>query len=283
MAKHANHVVVPLDGSKNAENAIPVAARVAAIYQAPVCVVHVLDEHAVHGEAEVATAKERFAAYAQETAERHGLGRFGCDVEVLTGPAAARILEESAGARFIAIASHGRSGLKATFVGSVADKVVRGATVPVLFVPALDPGVELGSQPVIIGVDGSPEAEQGLALGRELAKGLGARVILVRAYSLPPPVGVEFGYYQPDLIESLREGAEEYLASIAQPGEQTLVGLGSAAMAIEEAANQFDAGLVVLTSHGKNVAARIALGSTTDRVMHSMRRPLLIVPVHATS
>ena len=34
-----------------------------------------------------------------------------------------------------------------------------------------------------------------------------------------------------------------------------------------------------MTSHGKGLATRVALGSTTDRVMHSLHRSLLIVPV----
>lgn len=283
MERAGNTVILPLDGSKNAENAVPAAARFAAIFNAPICVVHVLDEHAAQSPADVAKAKERFAEYARELAQRAGLDRFGCDVEVLTGPAAASILAAAEGARAIAIASHGRSGMKAAVVGSVADRVVRGSRVPVLFVPGLGPALSLGEKPVLIAVDGSPEAEQGLDLGREVAKALGATVTMVRAYSLPPPVGIEFGYYHPDLITSLREGAEEYLVATAKPGERTLVVLGSAAAAIDQVANDIDAGLVVMTSHGKNFAARVALGSTTDRVMHSVRRPLLIVPVRESS
>ena len=55
------------------------------------------------------------------------------------------------------------------------------------------------------------------------------------------------------------------------------------AAAIEEAANKYDAGLIVLSSSGKGLARRIALGSTTDRVMHSVQRPLLIVPIRDES
>ncbi|MCA9854405.1 MAG: universal stress protein, partial [Dehalococcoidia bacterium] len=43
-------------------------------------------------------------------------------------------------------------------------------------------------------------------------------------------------------------------------------------------AAQVDSGLVVMASSGKGLAERIALGSTTGRVMHSLHRPLLIIP-----
>jgi len=96
---------------------------------------------------------------------------------------------------------------------------------------------------------------------------------------VPPPVGAEFAYYPPDVLESVQQGAEEYLAQSAQPGERTVLAQGQAAQVIEESAEQLGAGLIVMTSRGKGLAARITLGSTTDRVMHAVERPLLVIPV----
>ncbi len=91
-------------------------------------------------------------------------------------------------------------------------------------------------------------------------------------------MGIEFAYYPADLLTTMRAAAQEYLAGIAQAGERTALIQGSPAGAIEQAATDANAGLVVMTSHGKGLAARLALGSTTDRVLHAMHRPLLIVP-----
>ena len=55
--------------------------------------------------------------------------------------------------------------------------------------------------------------------------------------------------------------------------------LASPVEAIAEVAEKVAAGLVVMTSHGRGLAARIALGSNTDRAMHALHRPLLVVPV----
>ena len=61
---------------------------------------------------------------------------------VVEAPAAARsILEQSQGAVFdlLALATHGAGGVRRAFLGSVADKLVRGSTHPVL---VLKPGMK---------------------------------------------------------------------------------------------------------------------------------------------
>ena len=70
---------------------------------------------------------------------KDGLERQGVDVETETllgvrpAPAILRYAEEHA-VDLIAVATHGQGGLPRLVVGSVADKVLRAATVPVLVV-----------------------------------------------------------------------------------------------------------------------------------------------------
>jgi nucleotide-binding universal stress UspA family protein len=91
--------------------------------------------------------------------------------------------------------------------------------------------------------------------------------------------GAEGGYYPAaDLIEMLAATANEYLRHTAVAGEKAFVAQGSPALVLAATATQLDAGLVVVASSGQGLAARFALGSTTDRLMHSLHRPLLIVP-----
>lgn len=273
-------IVVPLDGSKNAEKAGPMAALLARLYGAPVRFVHVVDEtEGVFSAADLERARGLFASYAAELGARLGLPATGVSAETGLGPAAATILGMAGDARFIVIASHGRGGFRATVIGSVADKVVRGAKTPVVVVPAVEDAPRPDEQRlVLIAVDGSPEAERGLAAGRDLAAKLNASVALVRAVSVPPPVGVEFAYYPPDVLGTMSRAADEYMESIRRPAEKVMVVRAEASVAIEQAAAEIGAGLVVMTSQGKGLAARLALGSATDRVMHSLRRVLLVVP-----
>src|ERR1035437_9239212 len=128
-------IVVPLDGSKNAENALPYAALLAKLHRATVDFVHVVDHEGVSGEVELAHARETFTTYAGPLANEWDIAKYRAIVS--QGSPAATILEAASGASFIVIASHGYGGFHAMFIGSVADKVVRGATVPVLLVPGV--------------------------------------------------------------------------------------------------------------------------------------------------
>jgi nucleotide-binding universal stress UspA family protein len=271
-------ILVPLDGSHNAEAAAAPAFALARKLGAPVRFIHAIDPDVFEGQVDVEKARETFRGYAREMAERNRVGSVPYEIVVLSGHAAQGILDSSAAAQAVVIASHGRSGLHATLFGSVADKIVRGAKVPTLVIP-LGCEIEPGSGPVLVGLDGSGTAEAGLATARELARVLGVKVALVRAFSIPPPVGVEFVAYPVDLGTSLREATEAYLKETAEPGEDVYAVMAPPVDAIDQAAEACNASVVVMTSHGKGFAQRIALGSVTDRAMHTLKRPLLVVPV----
>ena len=278
MSDNGGTILVSLDGSQLAERALPAAAWLAGVTGARVRLVHVIDDERVGDDpAELKTATERFAAYASSLATTNGLPDTA--TEVLTGDPAGMLLQASGGAEYFVMATHGRGGFRAAIVGSVADKVVRGTSVPVLLVPGNDRFTPpSAARPFVVGLDGSPEAERGLALARTLAAKTGADLTLVRAFHIPPPAGVEFSYYPPDVLTSLQEAAEEYIRGIAQAGESERLVQGDAATAILETAKELDAGLVVLTSGGKGLARRLAFGSVTDRVLHAITGPLLVVP-----
>ncbi|MEO8540243.1 MAG: universal stress protein [bacterium] len=268
-------ILVPLDGSKTAEYVLPAAAWYAKVTGAPLRFVHVLDGD-TKPEAR-AKAAETFQGYASGLAEAHKLGEIQCDV--LAGAAAEQVLSASVTAGAIALASHGRGGFRATVFGSVADKIVRGSAVPVLIEPGTEEPVAPGPpRPILVGLDGSEEAERGLATARKLAAKDGSKIVLLRSFSMPPPVGIEFAAYPADLYSSLEQAAQDYLNATAQAEEQTLLMQGDATGALLEAAEKVDAGLIVLTSTGKGVTKRVAMGSTTTRVIHGTERPVLVLP-----
>ncbi|MCZ2110421.1 MAG: universal stress protein [Dehalococcoidia bacterium] len=270
-------IVVPLDGSKNAEMAIPFALRLSDIYGLELRFVHVLHGEQAKGEGALEKATEIFRDYVEGLLESRGKSDVPHRADVITGPPAAEIIKYAEDAAFITIATHGRGGMKATFIGSVADKVVRGARVPLVLVPLAPDPRPVGEGPILVALDGSEEGERGLPLARELAAKRDAKVILIRAFNLPPAMGVEFAPYPADLLITLQADAEEYLRQTAKAGETAVCVQSTAAEGIAQAAEQFDAGLVVVAAHGRGFAARLALGSTTDRLMHMIKRPMLIV------
>jgi nucleotide-binding universal stress UspA family protein len=270
-------ILVPLDGSKNAEEAIPAAAAIARRLGVAVRMIHVVDPDALRSPVDLDRAREIFHSYVDGLAQRT-LAGLSWSCEVSGGNAAEAVVEASEDASMVVLATHGRSGLHATMIGSVADKIVRGAVRPTLAIPlghATDP---LGGT-VLVAMDGSEVAEAGLVEGRRLAGLAGAKVALVRAYNVPPPVGVEFVAYPVDLSSTMKEATETYLAKTALTSETTYAVFGTAIDAIVSTAERVRASLVVMTSHGKGFAQRLALGSTTDRALHTLKCPVLVVPV----
>jgi nucleotide-binding universal stress UspA family protein len=141
-------VLVPLDGSPAAEEAIDHALSVAhdkgtefLLYHVVLPVVYIAeppDVAFVH-ETEMESAAQ---TYLREVAGRIRARGFSVDtrVDIHTSPARA-ILEcvEGIGADLIAMETHGHSGLERVLLGTVADKVTRASPVPVL---VHRPGVE---------------------------------------------------------------------------------------------------------------------------------------------
>jgi nucleotide-binding universal stress UspA family protein len=271
-------ILVPLDGSSAAENALPLALALAKPYSAPVELVQVIDLDSYDlSPAEQIDAAERFEQYVQPLVASHGGDSAVCKAAVIFGKPAAALIDLAGRSRLVVMASHGRGGFQATFVGSVTDKVVRGAPVPVLVVPAIGEPSPVPSH-ILVAIDGSEQSEAALEFARELAAAFGARLTLVHAYVETLPPSPELATYQVTMLDALREAAEQYANAIVRDGESTIITYGRPADVVLQAAGETGAGLVVMASSGKGLAGRLLLGSTTQRVLHALHRPLLIIP-----
>jgi nucleotide-binding universal stress UspA family protein len=147
-------ILVPLDGSKVGEAAIPVIKQLLTRRASGtkidihlLGVITLLRHWVVVGEAsapvsytedELSLIRDRVMNYLQETAE--SLTGSGVSVKCVVGSGnAAEEILKAAGemnADLIAMSTHGRSGLRRMAFGSITDKVLHGATVPVLMVRA---------------------------------------------------------------------------------------------------------------------------------------------------
>ncbi len=136
-------VVVPLDGSKLAEAALDVGADVAKAFGAPLSLIRAvafpigptspyLPQNLEMGQEVVDEARQAAARYLKEATTRLRERGLEVDASVATDQNAAHAILEHADADMVVIATHGRSGVGRALLGSVADKVIRGATGPVL-------------------------------------------------------------------------------------------------------------------------------------------------------
>lgn len=276
--ENRERILVPLDGSKNAENAIPIAALIMNTFDCDVEFIQAREADTDDVE-ENKRAADLFQSYALKRADHFGIDRGRATATSVFGAAAAAVLDaaEEPGVRGIVLASHGRGGFRSALFGSVADRIIRGATIPVLVVPGVGgPPTEIAQ--ILVTLDGSKVAERALEPARRIAKTVGAKLALLRAYSVVSPAAAAYPYLPPEVPRQIADAASEYVKETAQTGEESLVVQGDAAAGIVAAANTLDADLVVMSSHGKSFSKRFILGSTTDRVMHELHRPLLIIP-----
>lgn len=146
------HVAVTLDGSELSETAIDPALTLADLFDADVTLVRVVEYphgtesvylpdaiESIHEQLEQA----REAAHAELEGIAARLSTEGRSVRRETdvvNHAASGILDvvDEVEADLVVMASHGRGGLGRAVLGSVADKVLRGADRPVMIVPARD-------------------------------------------------------------------------------------------------------------------------------------------------
>jgi nucleotide-binding universal stress UspA family protein len=266
-------ILVPLDGSRDAESVLPAAVALSRAYKAPLCLFAVIE--AADGR-DAAQAAVVFQSYAHDMLEKLGLTQDEASVEAVPGNAAEAILRRAAEATMIALATHGKGGVRSAVLGSVADRVVRRSPVPVLAVPALGDHRDIASGPVVVTLDGSPAAQRALPVARALAAALQRPLIALEAFSPIPPLA-EVPYYSGDYAADMERDIRAVMRPVLRDDERLEVVCGPAADCIVTCANGLDAAVVVMAASGKGRARRLVLGSTTDAVLHRLHRPLLIV------
>lgn len=314
-----SRILVPLDGSSRAEQALPIAGRIARWSGASVALVRGITVPATFGVMYEGQAlkwrssldeREEAQAYLGAVAQSAYLAPAQVETHVAFGSAADVIVNTAVkhGADLVVMMSHGRTGLVRWVMGSVADHVAHHSPVPVLIVrdgagsSMLERADERQSLHVLVPLDGSPLAETALgsagALAVALAKPGSAHVHLMLVVAPYRAMRT----YMPDAL--LLDGAVAYLEKVAQrlPSEvddETLtvtwsvVAQGDIAHGIVAAAEMKDAhessvageshlrcDLIAMATHGQSAVARWALGSVTERVLHGTTLPLLIVRPH---
>jgi universal stress protein A len=144
-------ILVPTDFSSYSDNALKYALDMAKQYHAKIFLVHVIDEyiqqciddyclsHKANEEfeqASVATSADKLQQQCNRVAE--GSPDVEISTDVKHGVPYEQILREQKDKDIdlIVLSSHGRTGIMRILIGSVAEKVLRGAMCPVLFVRA---------------------------------------------------------------------------------------------------------------------------------------------------
>jgi len=188
------------------------------------------------------------------------------------------------GCELIVMGTHGRRGLSHLFLGSVAERVVRTSSVPVLTLRA-DAVVETGGiARILVPHDFSDASAEAVRQAAAWADVLDAEITLLHV--VEPVVYPEF--YSVDVLPDnlmmrLTTRSEEALDNAAAEllGGRTCtttVEVGRAADTIVNLADpeQFD--LVVMATRGLSGLEHVLLGSVAEAVLRRCRVPMLTVP-----
>jgi nucleotide-binding universal stress UspA family protein len=292
-------ILIPLDGSPHAEQALPLAKLFAARFQSSVVLFQAIEpfsKRAHEGGAlagdDLVELSRRQASQYLKTIGHSFPGGLAVEHEVGVGSAATAILElaESAHIDLIAMATHGRTGLQRWVYGSVADKVLSGARLPILFVRASEaPQAPVSIRRILVPLDSSTLAERALVVALQLAKTFDVEVALVRVCEPSAYLqdGIAAATSSAALDEAVRVTVEEYLTEKTQEVRSQGVRVrwetqfGVAAERILDAAQKQAASLVVMSTHGRSGIGRWILGSVADRVLCASRIPMLLIRSNA--
>jgi nucleotide-binding universal stress UspA family protein len=298
-----DRILVPLDGSDLAEQALPCAVALARGLPAgldllrtvwiPPDILEMLDESTVKLNAIVAQLEAEASDYLGALVKQLEDMGVTARQSVRRGPAAETILDYAGWANIshIVMATHGYSGIKRWTHGSVAERLLQAAAVPLLLVRAGEQGAEEGwqqpatCQRILVPLDGSPLAEQILPVVTSVANALSGELILFRVPIAQVTGWVAGEWYVPvqNAFDTAEEEARAYLdgvaARLADEGlvVTTATATGPVANCIVDYAEANDVDFVAMCTHGRTGLARWALGSVADRVLRAGSTPILLV------
>ena len=302
------HLLVPLDGSRLAESALPPAAYLAQTLGARVTLIHVIERAApkeIHHQRHLSQPEEALQ-YLDEIAARAFPASVVVETHVHTSEVkdVARSIVEHTGELqpdLIVMCSHGSSGLRDRLYGSIAQQIIAAVrntpwgNVPVFLAR---PGEQAPDLPftldkMLVPLDGNPEHEQGISVAAGLAQACKAALHLAMVV---PTLGelrgeqAASGRLLPgataEMLDLAETGGQAYLQNLL-PGLQARglvvsgeVGRGDPASTVAAIAESTGASLIVLGTHGKAGTDAFWSGSTTPKIASKTSIPLLLVPVH---
>jgi nucleotide-binding universal stress UspA family protein len=296
-------VLVPLDGSPVAEQAIPLALEVARLARSTVRLVLVhrslappfYEESAqVYFSIDLAmrkTEREYLRRLAAQLRERSGRRISSVTLEGSTEHALVQYVQDIR-ADLVVMTTHGRGGVRGAWLGSVADHLIRRLEVPVIVTRAREETKPLATPPkireILVPLDGSALAEAALAPATAVAELFNAELVLVQV--VPPssagtllPVTFAAGY-DAEIVALQRKKAQEYLAGLSELLQErgsrvkTTVAVGhNVGETLINLAHPERIDLVAIATHGRGGIQRLMLGSVADKLIRAAGPPVLVV------
>ena len=302
------HILVPLDGSAPAEEALPVAARIArassgsihllTVVKSPIDLGEENDWDLLLHEQQIETRTTVATDYLRTVVALPELDVIQITTEIAPGLPPQYILAaaRSGDVDLTVLCSHGRTGFTRWVLGSVAHTLAHESTIPTLVLHEHETASLLAhpdtTRPLraLVPLDGSPLAEAALAPAAHLVASLTTQGELHLTQVVKP--------LQNSAGEASRARVTTYLTQITKRWQEMAKELGillswsvvletdvaSALLSQAEPGEQGQAtagsrgcDLIAISTHGHNSLERWVMGSVTDRLLNTTRLPILIV------
>lgn len=302
-----HRILVPVDFSPFSLQALRYGCALARQDQAPLYLLHVVQDLVPIGIGGGGIASPSAAQYVSEIEKGAGEAlaqvpsrswMHGLTVlrQTIIGSPAERIVEfaRSNDVDLICVGTHGRGGLNRFLLGSVAEKVVQHSACKVLvvrrrereFVTAESETPTL--RRILVPIDFSETGRAALEAGADLASRFGAELHLLHVVEDSSPavseIALAYPVFQSYVHEMVRKG-EMQLRELSLP--QALpskpihrkVMIGAPIDKINDYAEEQDIDLIVIGTHGRTGPSHWLLGSVAERVVRSAPCPVLVTPL----
>jgi nucleotide-binding universal stress UspA family protein len=282
-------ILFPTDGSETASSAFDYAMAVASAHGATVHVLNVADTTDLSvtrvGGDVVDALEEDGTSLVEEYAERAQAADLSVVTDVYQGHPAETIVgyAEEFSIDLIVMPTHGRSGLQRYLLGSVTERVVETADIPILTVtPSEGEEFVYPPQNILLPTDGSQCATLALEHAADIAHATDAELDLLTVVETAS-LGIDVR--STVVSDKLEDRATEILDTARETAEKaaveeisTTTAHGQPYREIRSYITDNDVDLVVLGTHGETNFSRYVLGGVSDKLIRTSPIPVLLIP-----
>jgi nucleotide-binding universal stress UspA family protein len=285
-----NNIVVLLDGSEAAAQALPFVREVARATTSNITLLaSVKDSTAAFRKVYKETVRER-KKYLNKVSKALTAEGFNVKVVVRPGHIADATNDYIAenGIDLVITTTRGKSGKPHWLSGGVSRKLVRMIDLPILLVKYREEGYapKPSIKRIQVALDGSTYSERILPYARLFAKAFRSELLLL---SVPAVPEVQDYRAASEVVEKIRKKAEanikKFLNAVARSLREerikvrTLVKGSVPVRMILRVSREENVDMIMLTSRGRGNLDLILMGSVAEDVVHNTNLPVLMLPV----
>ena len=288
-------ILCPVDFSDHSRRALDQAIAIARWYESTVTVLHVFSPAPVveFDPGPVVYDRDQLLADTKAFAEKEGAPGITIEALVREGNTPTEILEQATGmqADLLVIGTHGRSGFERLLLGSIAEKVLRKVSCPVMTVPRRLPDAAPAGpvlyKRILCPVDFSESSLRALKYATSMAQEADGQLTLLHVVahefenaadmaSMVSDAGITVGSFVKQREEALRQRLQEAVATAPEfCSVESLITHGKPWREVLRIAAERQSDLIVMGVQGRGAADLLFFGSTTQHVVREASCPVL--------